>query len=169
MCSARIWCVNFPVTLDFSTDCQVDSRAAEHRGPGVHHGFDDSREDQDMPMDIDGRSGGYGGRGRGAIILGDGSGSFDIHDSNEHDADMFDNFEEDQDLESQVTRGTPSGSEDEGEAAQERSRREETPAPQTSDTDTLPSKAHSDMVSTKTIDNTSAPEVDEVTPSKLAQ
>jgi protein phosphatase 2C family protein 2/3 len=122
-------------------------------------------------MDIDHRSGGLGGRsGRGIILLGDGSGGFGIHDSNEQDTDMFDNYEEDQDLESQVTKGTPSGSEDEGDAAEERSRREETPAPQTSSTDTLPSKTHSDAstTATKPIEKSEAPKVDEVTPSKVA-
>jgi hypothetical protein len=171
LCSTRIRLVISLFHPSITTDCQIDSHVAEHRGPGVHHGFDDSREDLDMPMDIDHRSGGLGGRlGRGIILLGDGSGSFGIQDSNEHDADMFDNYEEDQDLESQVNKGTPSGSEDEGEAAEERSRREETPAPQTSSTDTLPSKTHSDAstIAAKPIEESDAKKVDAVTPATVA-
>ncbi|KAF2665632.1 PP2C-domain-containing protein [Microthyrium microscopicum] len=115
---------------------------AEHRGPGMR--ADDNHEDFDMSMDLDHRPNQLGGGRlpRGIILLGDGSGGFNITTSNENDADMFDQ-DEDKDLEEQVTKGTPSGSEDEGEAAEERSRREETPAP-TSSTDTLPAKSHTE-------------------------
>ena len=121
--------------------------SAEHRGPGVHHGFDDNSEDFDMPMDLIHQNAPLR-LPRGIILLPDGSGAFQVHQSNEQDTEMFDHDEEDKDLESQVTKGTPSGSEDEGDGAEERRLREGTPAPQSSSTDTLPSKTHSETSST---------------------
>jgi protein phosphatase 2C family protein 2/3 len=120
----------------------TNTLSAEHRGPGVHHGFDDGAEDFDMHMDMDSRARPFGALGGRIIVLGDGSGNGG--QSIEVDSDMFDHEDEDRDLESQVTKGTPSGSEDESEAAdhEERSLREGTPAPTSSSTDTLSSKRH---------------------------
>jgi len=127
------------------------SPTAEHRGPGVHHGFDDSQEDFDMPMDID--PGNLLGRQRPVILLRDGS-AMPVPD-NDQDSDMFDQDDEDKDLVSQVAKGTPSGSEDEGDGADERRRREETPAPGTSatETETLAPKTHSETASSTNADS----------------
>lgn len=84
--------------------------AAEFRGPGVHHNFDDS----DSGYDIDseqksGKSFGIGGYKGRIIFLGDGTEILTDSD----DTEMFDNTEEDKDLESQVSKGSASSSEDE--------------------------------------------------------
>jgi hypothetical protein len=116
---------------------------AEHRGPGVHHGFDENHEDFDMPMELDSRAAvsNFNRLSRGIIILGDGPG-FGIQSSG-GDVDMIDHENEDQDLEAQVSKHTPSGSEEDADSADERSRREETPGPQANlSSDTLPSRAH---------------------------
>lgn len=70
---------------------------AEFRGPGVHHNFDDS--DSGYDMDSDQKSKGLGGNQRGRIIL-LGDGTEVLTDSD--DTEMFDQSEEDKDLDSQV-------------------------------------------------------------------
>ncbi|KAL5382246.1 Protein phosphatase 2C 2 [Paraphaeosphaeria sporulosa] len=90
---------------------------AEFRGPGVHHRIDDSPDDIDM--DLDGRfqgSRGMGGGGNRIILLGDGT---EIT-TEAADADMFDNDDEDKDLDAQVDRSNGSA----------QNAREETPGPQ---------------------------------------
>ncbi|KAK8180562.1 phosphatase 2C-domain-containing protein [Phyllosticta capitalensis] len=79
---------------------------AEFRGPGIHHRYDDSPDDDLIHIGPNTRIGYHmGGR---VIYLGDGT---DPSDSAEHE--MFDHDEEDKDLESQVNK----------------TQREETPAP----------------------------------------
>lgn len=73
--------------------------AAEFRGPGVHHNFDDSDSGYDVDMDNKIKS--FGGNKRGRIIL-LGDGSEVLTDSD--DTEMFDHGEEDKDLASQVTK-----------------------------------------------------------------
>ncbi|KAL5431820.1 Protein phosphatase 2C 2 [Paraphaeosphaeria minitans] len=88
---------------------------AEFRGPGVHHRIDDSPDDIDM--DLDGRFQGSRGMGGNRIILlGDGT---EIT-AEGADADMFDNDDEDKDLDAQVDRSNGSA----------QNAREETPGPQ---------------------------------------
>lgn len=138
---------------------------AEHRGPGVHHGFDNENDDYEMPMDLDHRAQALSRLARGIILLPDGTGfatgsgfggSHLPADSNDKDADMFDNDEEDRDLEAQVPKGsTPSGSSSENESpTDERSRREETPAPEKSEDPpaTLPSRTHTESATKETSD-----------------
>lgn len=74
--------------------------AAEFRGPGVHHNFDDSDSGYEMPMDRGGLLGKNNGR---IILLGDGS---EILTGSE-DTEMFDQSEEDEDLASQAHKGEP--------------------------------------------------------------
>ena len=91
---------------------------AEFRGPGIHHRYDDSPEDYEMDMDQ--RTRHITGLGGGRIILlGDGSDNF----NDSADSDMFDQDEEDKDLESQINKS------ESDDADEERSKREETPAP----------------------------------------
>ncbi|KAF1735921.1 Protein phosphatase 2C 2 [Beauveria bassiana] len=73
---------------------------AEFRGPGVHHNYD---SDSAFEMDADGKKdfGAGGSRGR-IIFLGDGTEVLTGSD----DTEMFDNADEDQDLESQVSKST---------------------------------------------------------------
>ena len=80
---------------------------AEFRGPGVHHNYDES--DSGYEMDIDGKSRGYGAGGsRGRIIfLGDGTEVLTGSD----DTEMFDNVDEDKDLESQVSKNNSTSKE----------------------------------------------------------
>jgi protein phosphatase 2C family protein 2/3 len=103
-------------------------RAAEFRGPGIHHRYDDSPEDFDMDMmsSHDHRARSFGGLGGRIILLGDGT---EI-DPNGPDADMFDHEEEDGDLEHQVHRVVEVDSEDEKEAGGKRGEREGTPGPE---------------------------------------
>jgi protein phosphatase PTC2/3 len=102
-----------------------------------------------MQMDLDHRARPFGALGGRIILLGDGSGVGG--QTIEVDSDMFDNEEEDRDLESQVTKGTPSGSEDEGDAAdhEERSLREGTPAPTSAPAETLPATRLNDPTSSQ--------------------
>ncbi|KAM3511436.1 hypothetical protein MY11210_004928 [Beauveria gryllotalpidicola] len=73
---------------------------AEFRGPGVHHNYD---SDSAFEMDADGKTGFGAGGSRGRIIfLGDGTEVLTGSD----DTEMFDNADEDQDLESQVSKST---------------------------------------------------------------
>ena len=127
---------------------------AEHRGPGVHHGFDNNDDDYDMPMDMDHRAQALRGLARGIILLPDGTGfatgsglggfgsrlsnsaelNNRITDLDDKDADLMDTSDEDRDLDEQIHKGgqpgesTPGGSS--GEETNERGRREETPAPE---------------------------------------
>ncbi|XP_014557011.1 hypothetical protein COCVIDRAFT_37536 [Bipolaris victoriae FI3] len=71
---------------------------AEFRGPGVHHRIDDSPDDIDM--DLDSRFRPNNGNGGRIILLGDGT-EVSTGD-NEHE--MFDNEDEDKDLDSQVNK-----------------------------------------------------------------
>lgn len=76
--------------------------AAEFRGPGVHHNFEDSDSGYEMDADNKGKSFGVGGyRGR-IIFLGDGTEVLTDSD----DTEMFDNADEDKDLDSQVPKGS---------------------------------------------------------------
>lgn len=94
---------------------------AEFRGPGVHHGYDDSQSD-DYDMDLDQRTRMFGGRSGRVILLGDGTEI--LTDGGEHDAEMFDQSdEEEKDLESQVKKGQAS-------ADESRNQRGETPGPE---------------------------------------
>lgn len=83
---------------------------AEFRGPGVHHNFDESDSAYDMEDQKQGKSFGIGGYKGRVIFLGDGTEVLTDSD----DAEMFDNSEEDNDLVSQVSKGTSqeSGSEE---------------------------------------------------------
>lgn len=79
---------------------------AEFRGPGVHHNFDDNGS-PGYENDSDSKSksfgiGGYKGR---IIFLGDGTEVLTDGD----DTEMFDNSEEDKDLDSQVSKASSSG------------------------------------------------------------
>jgi protein phosphatase 2C family protein 2/3 len=83
------------------------SQIAEFRGPGIHHNFDDSDSGYDVDMDSKLRSfGGANQRGR-IILLGDGTEVLTDSD----DTEMFDNAEEDKDLDSQVHKGQITGHE----------------------------------------------------------
>ncbi|KAF2677260.1 PP2C-domain-containing protein [Lentithecium fluviatile CBS 122367] len=91
---------------------------AEFRGPGVHHRIDDSPDDIDMDLDSRFRpNNGLGGR---IILLGDGT----ELTTEAPDAEMFDNDNEDKDLDSQVDKFKTEGSNGTANA------REETPGPQ---------------------------------------
>ena len=78
--------------------------SAEFRGPGVHHNYEDSDSGYELDQgESKGKSFGVGGyRGR-IIFLGDGTEVLTDSD----DTEMFDNVDEDKDLESQVSK-TPS-------------------------------------------------------------
>ncbi|RDA93577.1 hypothetical protein CP533_6164, partial [Ophiocordyceps camponoti-saundersi (nom. inval.)] len=72
---------------------------AEFRGPGVHHNFEDS--DSGYEMDGENKRKGFGTGPRGRIIfLGDGTEVLTDSD----DTEMFDNADEDKDLDSQVSK-----------------------------------------------------------------
>jgi hypothetical protein len=87
--------------------------AAEFRGPGVHHNFDDSDSGYDLEDQKQGKPFGIGGyRGR-IIFLGDGTEVLTDSD----DTEMFDNSEEDKDLDSQVSKGSSSTSQEGGSEA----------------------------------------------------
>ena len=80
--------------------CPELTLAAEFRGPGVHHNFDDS--DNDYNDNKQSKAFGLAGyRGR-IIFLGDGTEVLTDSD----DTEMFDNAEEDKDLASQVSRSS---------------------------------------------------------------
>ncbi|KID87849.1 Protein phosphatase 2C [Metarhizium guizhouense ARSEF 977] len=73
---------------------------AEFRGPGVHHNYEDSDSGYEMDAENKGKSFGVGGyRGR-IIFLGDGTEVLTDSD----DTELFDNADEDKDLESQVSK-----------------------------------------------------------------
>jgi protein phosphatase 2C family protein 2/3 len=109
---------------------RLSSFLAEFRGPGVHHNFDESDSAYDMEDQKQGKSFGIGGyRGR-VIFLGDGTEVLTDSD----DAEMFDNSEEDNDLVSQVSKGTSQESGSEEKAADANS---STPSQQQSETKTV--------------------------------
>lgn len=110
---------------------------AEFRGPGMRHNFEDSGDDYDI--DMDSRTRGIGGRSGRIILLGDGTEV--LTDSDE--TEMFDQEEEDKDLDSQVSKGKPQQN-DEG-----RNAREETPGPEPQAT-TEKNQIQSDESSSKT-------------------
>jgi protein phosphatase 2C family protein 2/3 len=95
--------------------------AAEFRGPGVRHQFDNESPDE-YELDLDKRSRGFGGRGGRIILLGDGTEVLTDSD----DTEMFDHSDEDKDTENQIQKGTPATSDNDST----RSEREGTPAPQ---------------------------------------
>ncbi|KAG5983535.1 Protein phosphatase type 2C 3 [Claviceps digitariae] len=72
---------------------------AEFRGPGVHHFEQSSGNHHDVDAEKQDRSFGVGGSGGRIIFLGDGTEV--LTDS---DTEMFDDVDEDEDLESQVSR-----------------------------------------------------------------
>ncbi|KAJ0165084.1 Protein phosphatase 2C -like protein 2 [Colletotrichum tanaceti] len=84
---------------------------AEFRGPGVHHNFDDSDSGYDVDVENKGKPFGIGGYKGRIIFLGDGTEVLTDSD----DTEMFDNAEEDKDLESQVSKASSAPSKD-GEA-----------------------------------------------------
>ncbi|KAF2872386.1 phosphatase 2C-domain-containing protein, partial [Massariosphaeria phaeospora] len=90
---------------------------SEFRGPGVHHRVDDSPDDIDMDLDHQRFRPNSGGR---IILLGDGT---EIN-TEAPDSEMFDNANEDKDLDSQVDKFKAEGSN--GTA---RNAREGTPGP----------------------------------------
>ncbi|KAF2100387.1 type 2C protein phosphatase [Rhizodiscina lignyota] len=96
---------------------------AEFRGPGVHHRYDDNSDDYDMDMDQ--RTRGFGSLGGGRIILlSDGTELSHDHE----DTEMFDNDDEERDLDAQVNRIQEIEGDDD-EDQENRNQREETPAP----------------------------------------
>ena len=101
--------------------CSNELSAAEFRGPGVRHQFDNDSPDE-YELDLDKRSKGFGGRGGRIILLGDGTEVLTDSD----DAEMFDHSDEDKDTENQIQKGTPATSVNDST----RSEREGTPAPQ---------------------------------------
>lgn len=80
-------------------------KLAEVRGPGVHHNFDDSDSEY---MDTDRKQ----SRGR-IILLGDGSEVL----TNSDNTEMFDQSEENQDLENQVSKDSGNSEKSESKAA----------------------------------------------------
>lgn len=87
--------------------------SAEFRGPGVHHNYEDSDSGYEMDAENKGKSFGVGGyRGR-IILLGDGTEVLTDSD----DTEMFDNADEDKDLESQVSKTPTTASADESKTA----------------------------------------------------
>lgn len=78
---------------------------AEFRGPGVHHNFDDSDSGYDVDDNRSKLAGDSNQRGR-IILLGDGT---EVLTDSDDTTEMFDQGEEDKDLESQVSRGNIAG------------------------------------------------------------
>ncbi|KAK2019403.1 protein phosphatase 2C [Colletotrichum eremochloae] len=81
---------------------------AEFRGPGVHHNFDDSDSGYDVDVENKGKPFGIGGYKGRIIFLGDGTEVLTDSD----DTEMFDNAEEDKDLESQVSKASSATNKD---------------------------------------------------------
>lgn len=105
--------------------------AAEFRGPGSHHNFDDSDE---YDVDMDQRTRFIGGRANRIILLGDGTEMRIGGTEDDDDIDMEDRGEaeeeEEKDLEEQVRRGQQEANGASGRSSeQDRSSREETPGP----------------------------------------
>ena len=122
-------------------ETHADDHAAEFRGPGTHHHYDDSPDDFDMDMDQ--RTRFLGGRAGRIILLGDGTEILTggIHDD-DGDVDMEDRGEAeeaDDDEDDQV----PASSQNKpnGAAVDEaRSKREETPEPGLQGKNTAPTE-----------------------------
>jgi protein phosphatase 2C family protein 2/3 len=93
---------------------------AEFRGPGVHHRIDDSPDDIDMDLDSRFRPNNGNGNGGRIILLGDGT----EVSTGDNDGEMFDNEDEDKDLDSQVNKYNQEAN------AESRQDREGTPGPQ---------------------------------------
>lgn len=92
------------------------SFTAEFRGPGVHHNFDDSENDYENDVEQKGgRNFGIGGYKGRIIFLGDGTEVLTDSD----DTEMFDNAEEDKDLESQVSKNSSNAAEAEAKPTTE--------------------------------------------------
>lgn len=112
--------------------------AAEFRGPGVHHNWEDSDSGYELDADSGskGKSFGVGGyRGR-IIFLGDGTEVLTDSD----DTEMFDNADEDKDLASQVSKASTATEQDtskEGSGADK-------PSASSSDGASSPSKSKSE-------------------------
>lgn len=101
---------------------------AEFRGPGAHHRFDAS--DEDEYMDMDQRTRLLGGRGGRVILLGDGTEIITGSGDDEDDVDMGEAEEvDDSDIEEQIKKGQADGSKSNGEQAADRVQREGTPGP----------------------------------------
>ncbi|KAJ8109121.1 hypothetical protein OPT61_g7690 [Boeremia exigua] len=95
---------------------------SEFRGPGVHHRIDDSPDEHDMDLDHRFRqTSGTGGR---IILLGDGT---EI-ETDGADSGMFDNDDEEQDLDSQVNK-----------FSKDDAKRDGTPGPNTTEVTESPS------------------------------
>lgn len=77
-------------------------------------------------MDLDQRTQGIGSRSGRIILLGDGTEALTESD----DAEMFDQDEEDKDLDAQVAKGRIEELHDDDDDSRLRSEREETPAPE---------------------------------------
>ncbi|KAF2745732.1 PP2C-domain-containing protein [Sporormia fimetaria CBS 119925] len=119
---------------------------AEFRGPGVHHRNDDSADDIDMELDHRFRPGnGMGGR---IILLGDGT---EIH-TDAPDSEMFDQDDEDKDLESQVNKFSTQESSTGSKTANEPQTTESPSSVQTEQSDSAhkaPSQDGADKAATK--------------------
>jgi len=99
---------------------------AEFRGPGVHHNFDDSDSGYDNDNHDRGKKS-IGGTQRGGRIILLGDGTEILTDSD--DTEMFDQSEEDRDLDSQVHKGQVTGhqhTEDASSKGEEKSSEDET-------------------------------------------
>lgn len=100
---------------------------AEFRGPGAHHRFDAS--DEDEYMDMDQRTRLLGGRGGRVILLGDGTEIITGSGDDEDDVDMGEAEEvDDSDIEEQIKKCQADSSKTNGEQ-EDRVQREGTPGP----------------------------------------
>ena len=90
----------------------------------MHHRYDDNSDDYDMDMDQ--RTRGFGGSLGGRIILLS-DGTELSHDND--DTEMFDNDDEERDLDSQVNRVQEIEGDEDDSDQEARNQREETPAP----------------------------------------
>ncbi|KAG7288502.1 hypothetical protein NEMBOFW57_004855 [Staphylotrichum longicolle] len=119
---------------------------AEFRGPGVHHNFDDSDSGYDLEDQKQGKPFGIGGyRGR-IIFLGDGTEVLTDSD----DTEMFDNTEEDKDLDSQVSKASSSTPQEGASGAAAAGAASSAPAqPQQAETKVEESKNGADAVQAK--------------------
>lgn len=122
-----------PLERPLSQNAHADYCAAEFRGPGAHHRFDDSPDDYEMDMDQRTRFLGGGRAGR-IILLGDGTEILagQMHDD-DGDVDMEDRGEaeeaEEKDLDEQVQKGQEPNVPNGETGDEDRSKREETPSP----------------------------------------
>ena len=136
--------------------------AAEFRGPGTHHRYDDSPDDYDMDMDQ--RTRFLGGRSGRIILLGDGTeisvgnipdddGDVDMEDRGEAEEAEEDDLQEQVQKDAAATDSIPNGETD-------RSKREETPAPAGSQAD-RDSKSEEKVEEAKEQESTSLSEPNE--------